>query len=213
MKRGRLANKKDKLVTPNESEAIKWATKAADRLVAAQSLLGSIYLNSKKFHDYKKARFWLEKAAPFDLSARTQIGFSYEKGLGVDKDYGQAIVWYRKAADDGHPMAVYKLGSMYERGLGVPKDIRQALVYYEQVASKLDVRGNIYAKIVSLYEAETIRDDKKLLYYYHQAAAAGNVHSMKKLVDVYRKGLLGAKMDADKVNYWSKQVKGTAVLR
>lgn len=213
MKRGRNASKKDKLVTPNESEALKWATKAADKSVAAQSLLGSIYLTSEKLHDYKKARFWLEKAAPFDLMARTLIGFSYERGYGVEKDNGQAIAWYRKASDEGYPLAVYRLGTMYERGLGVPKDTVQALAYYELAADHIDQRENLYAKIVSLYEAGPIRDDKKLLHYYHKAGSVGDKHSMRKLVDIYGKGLLGVKSDSSKAKYWSKRVQDTAATR
>jgi TPR repeat protein len=50
------------------------------------------------------------------------IGFSYERGLGVVKDYQQARKWYDKAADAGHAGAMNNLGLLYTRGQGVGRD-------------------------------------------------------------------------------------------
>ena len=43
-------------------------------------------------------------------------------GYGVVKNDATAVGWYRKSADQGHPMAQGNLGHMYFRGYGVDKD-------------------------------------------------------------------------------------------
>ncbi len=44
------------------------------------------------------------------------LGNQYCNGKGVSKDYAEAMKWYRKAADQGHPGACYCIGLMHEGG-------------------------------------------------------------------------------------------------
>jgi uncharacterized protein len=46
----------------------------------------------------------------------------YDDGHGVAQDYAQAVVWYRKAADQGAALAQFELGLMYRQGHGAPQD-------------------------------------------------------------------------------------------
>ena len=62
------------------------------------------------------------------------MGWCYENGNGVPKDYTQAVYWYRKAADQGEAIAQYNLGWCYEKGQGVTKDINQAVEWYRKAA-------------------------------------------------------------------------------
>lgn len=43
-------------------------------------------------------------------------------GVGVPNDMGQAVAWYRKAAEQGDPKAQFALGTCYRLGKGVEKD-------------------------------------------------------------------------------------------
>ena len=54
--------------------------------------------------------------------AQFYLGFLYNAGQGVPQDYTQAVFWWRKAADQGDPEAMYNLGAMYSTGKGVPQD-------------------------------------------------------------------------------------------
>ena len=54
----------------------------------------------------------------------------YQKGLGVQQDYVEAINWYRKAAEQGYVEAQFNLGGMYYYGLGVNLDYVQAYAWY-----------------------------------------------------------------------------------
>ena len=65
------------------------------------------------------------------------IGNDYYSGNnGKDRDYSEALKWYRKAAEQGISSAQYNLGRMYEKGRGVLKDKNEALKWYKQAAEK-----------------------------------------------------------------------------
>ena len=60
----------------------------------------------------------------------------YAEGKGVPQDYTQAIVWYRKAAEQGNARAQFTLGWMYVEGKGVSRDYAQAAVWYRKAAEQ-----------------------------------------------------------------------------
>ena len=57
-------------------------------------------------------------------------------GHGLAKEYGQAIDWFRKAADNGNSDAKFDLGWAYETGAGVHKDREQAVEWYRKAAEQ-----------------------------------------------------------------------------
>lgn len=58
---------------------------------------------------------------------------SFAKGRSLIKQnqIAQGIIWFDKAAAQGHPQAAYELAALYEAGLGVRKDFNRARHYYE----------------------------------------------------------------------------------
>ena len=46
----------------------------------------------------------------------------HEQGIGVDQDLGEAVNWYRRAAEQGYVAAQYSLGVGYYKGDGLPQD-------------------------------------------------------------------------------------------
>jgi TPR repeat protein len=74
----------------------------------------------------------------------------YEKGEGVNQDKGQAVQWYRKAAEQGYANAQYNLGVIYDKGDGVSQDKGQAVQWY-RIAAK---QGNVEAKNRLAYLSE-----------------------------------------------------------
>ncbi len=58
------------------------------------------------------------------------------------KDFAQAMVWYRKAADQGLGVGQFDVGRLYQDGLGVPVDYAQALKWYRLAA----LQGNVAAQ-------------------------------------------------------------------
>ena len=54
-----------------------------------------------------------------DADAQYNLGVMYEIGQGVTEDFGEALKWYRKAADQGDTSAQNNLTEMYDKGQGV----------------------------------------------------------------------------------------------
>jgi uncharacterized protein len=63
------------------------------------------------------------------------IAVIYENGMGVSRDYRQALSWYQKAAEGGDAHGYYGIGMMYRMGLGVPRDPSQARIWLGKAAA------------------------------------------------------------------------------
>ncbi len=139
----------------NFSEAALWCLNAADLGHAeAQSALGYCYeFGIGVTRDDAQAVHWYSKAAEQgDAEAQNALGDCYASGKGVTRDdahivnpeakscfqralaaykaenFSEAVLWCRKAADQGHALAQRNLGFCYELGIGVTQDDAQAVL-------------------------------------------------------------------------------------
>ena len=62
--------------------------------------------------------------------AEWALGEMYFAGNGVPRDYAMALMWYRQAADQGHPLAQHEIGALYDGGFGVSKDHAEAFKWF-----------------------------------------------------------------------------------
>lgn len=77
--------------------------------------------------DYKKAHIeLLPDANDGNSYAQIKIGFMYENGWGVARDYGTAKYWYQKAATLNDPEAHVALAKLYAYAKGTGRDKGQA---------------------------------------------------------------------------------------
>lgn len=65
-------------------------------------------------------------AAEGGIEACNYLGTHYYLGVGVERDFVEAVRWFRVAALAEDPQGQRNLGVMYLRGLGVKKDYHQA---------------------------------------------------------------------------------------
>lgn len=77
-----------------------------------------------------------EQSAADSPETQFDLGAMYETGRGVPQDYGQAVLWYRKAAEQGDAKAEYRLGVLYANGAGVPQDKTQAAGFFLAAAKQ-----------------------------------------------------------------------------
>ena len=42
-------------------------------------------------------------------ASQLHVGHHYYYGLGLDQDFSEAIRWYRRACDQGHPPAIERM--------------------------------------------------------------------------------------------------------
>ncbi len=84
---------------------------------------------------YDRARdIWARLSAAGDAESQNALGFIYQKGLGVLRDYRRAFDLYTAAAEQGHANAANNLGVMYTQGQGVPRDYVRAYSWYSLAA-------------------------------------------------------------------------------
>lgn len=70
--------------------------------------------------------------------AQWMIGWTYHRGFTVPQDLREAMRWYRKAAEQGHPTAQLNLGALYENGEGgIPHDVVRAHMWYSLAAAAI----------------------------------------------------------------------------
>ena len=70
-------------------------------------------LDAYERDDYATAlKEWTPLAKQGDAYAQFNLGWMYERGLGVPQVYNTAVKWYTLAAEQGHVYAQFVLGGM-----------------------------------------------------------------------------------------------------
>ena len=91
----------------------------------------------------------------------------YANGEGVPEDDGQAVFWWRKAAEQGVAVAQLYLGFMYANGEGVPEDDIQAYAWFNLAAAQGDeeakeARDDIRQHMTSSQIAEALELSREI---------------------------------------------------
>ncbi|MFM1854896.1 MAG: hypothetical protein RLZ83_205 [Pseudomonadota bacterium] len=73
-------------------------------------------------------------AAKGNALAASNIGYLYERGLGVPQNYAEAMAWYRKAAAQGLAQAQFNIGTLYFQGWGVERNTRESFAWFRRAA-------------------------------------------------------------------------------
>lgn len=73
---------------------------------------------------------WKPLAMNGDAEAQNYLGIQYTLGLGVNKDYKEAVKWYEMAARTNFPDAQKNYGDMFYNGRGVSQDYYKAFIWY-----------------------------------------------------------------------------------
>ena len=106
--------------------------------------------------------------------AKPSLGLCYECGLGVQRDYPEAVKWYRKAADQGVATAQCRLGFCYHNGQGVQQDYAEGVKWLRKAAEQGDARAQV--GLACWYEEGTgvAQDYTEAVKWYRKAAEQGD---------------------------------------
>ena len=89
--------------------------------------------------DYVRAQAEFREVAEEGAAvAQYYLGVMYDNGLGVPRDYGEAVRWYKAATEQGHMDAQFNLGDMYKCGHGVQQWHAEAVRWYRAAADQGD---------------------------------------------------------------------------
>ncbi len=90
-------------------------------------------------NDRKIVAEYLKNANQGDVMAQILLGYQYLFGTSsVTKDVNQAMVWFKKSANNRYVKGQSILGSLYSRGIHVPKDMSKANYWYSKAAKQGD---------------------------------------------------------------------------
>lgn len=123
-------------VTINTLKAKDWLVEAAER-----GHLESVYLLAEHYaepgHDvypFKAIELFTAAAKRGHSKAQIHLANYYLEGYYIEKDYSEAMKWYRSASKQGVSEADYNLGVMYKLGKAVEQSPEKAVSHFRMAA-------------------------------------------------------------------------------
>jgi len=98
------------------------------------------------------------------------MGQLYDFGFGVGADEGQALAWYRRAADDGSAAGQRVVGDFCRTGRAMAADAAEAGRWYRQAAEADDLRAQ-YQLAQSYFDGTGVARDYVSAYVWFTIAA------------------------------------------
>ena len=117
--------------------------------------------------------------------AQYAIGLMYQKGQGVDKDPGKALMWLKKVADLGDANAQLAIGEMYADGDGLSRDDAQAVTWFQKAAEQGNAKAYYNLGVMSFEGRGTPQDDVKAMEFWRKAASLNYFSAQGKINDLY----------------------------
>jgi len=106
----------------------------------------------------------------------------YGNGRGVSQDFGEAIKWYKKAADQGNAWGQYYLGWAYANGQGVGQDDDAAVKWYSKAADQNNAHAQYQLGLMAESGRGTKRSFKTALHWHNLAAEQGLAEARRRHV-------------------------------
>ncbi|MCL2872326.1 MAG: sel1 repeat family protein [Betaproteobacteria bacterium] len=125
----------------------------------------------------------------------------YQDGRGVAQDDAQAVVWYRKAAEQGNADAQNSLGLACARGVGVVSDNTEAADWFRQAAEQKNANAQNNFGFMLAEGLGVEQDDAEAVEWYCKAAEQGNAYAQTNLGLMYAEGR-GVAQDHEQAAHW-----------
>jgi TPR repeat protein len=140
------------------------------------------------------------KAQSGDKEAQFMLGRAYHLGQAVARDPSEALKWYRKAAEQGYPLAELGLSQLYLSGEGVNKDPEESFKWLRKAAE----HGYAFAQFTYGFVVEQKGDPSEAAKWYRKAAEQGLVPAQNALGFMYEQGRGVRKDEKEAVNWYRK---------
>ena len=120
--------------------------------------------------------------------SQNHLGWLYQNGYGVEKNYSVAFDCYKKSADQNDAKAQNNLGYMYEHGLGVAENTTLAIEWYMKSANQGYAEAQY--NLGYMYEiGKGVAENMQLaIEWYQKAAVKGNPEAQYNLGLIYENG-------------------------
>jgi uncharacterized protein len=126
-----------------------------------------------------------------NAEALVRLGDLYFTGELLRQDLSTAVLYYRRAADEGSPTGKVRLGEMLARGQGVAQDIDLGRAMVREVAEAGNARAFVaLGDLYSRGDGGPI-DAEAAIGAYEAAASLGDSEALIRLGDVHYEGSVG----------------------
>jgi TPR repeat protein len=151
------------------------------------------------------------KAEEGDVISQANLGNCYDIGLGVARDYAEAMKWYRKAADQGEAKAQVKVGDFYmqntddSQGVGV-SDYWTAAIWFRKAAEQgnIDAQNKLGICYFNGGSGGLEKNSTEAVKWFRKAADQGYAIAQNNLAICYCKGE-GATQDYVEAVKWFRK--------
>lgn len=147
-------------------------------------------------------RFLAERG---NADAARRLGNAYYDGVGIEKDYAEAVRWYEVSAGTGDQWCRNRLGEMHRDGRGVSAEPEKALEWFSEAAAFGNTGG--IGNILNLYSANLLDKDPRFEEYLNKMkrlADTGNADAVRRIGNIYHDGS-GVKRDCAEAAEWYKK--------
>lgn len=134
---------------------------------------------------------------------KEDINELYTSGYNFDrqKNYKEAVMWYRKAAEQGHAQAQVNLGTLYSKGLGVRRDYTEAVKWYREAAEQEHAQAQSNLGVMYSEGQGVEQDYKEAVKWCRKAAEQGHAQAQTNLCITYSQGI-GVEQDFNEAAKW-----------
>ncbi len=150
------------------------------------------------------------RALKGDRIAQFYAALQYERGLGAERDYNQAVRFYTLAAEQGLMEAANNLAVIYEEGyLGSP-NIDHALAWYRVAAENDDASAQYNLALLLFLQPEADKR-KEGMRWLVASAKASDIQAQQKLGEVFLNGDLVAR-DIKRATKWLRKAANAGAM-
>ena len=141
-----------------------------------------------------------------DIAAQNNLGVAYDSGRGVERNFEEAVKWYRIAAERGESTAKSNLGLKYLHGQGVEQNYEEALKWFRASAEHSNPLG--MTNLGSMYyNGWGVEKNIDTAIEWYQKAADRNSEAFSKLKEIAENGNAKAQYRVGKMYENGKGVK------
>jgi TPR repeat protein len=149
----------------------------------------------------------LEQAQTGNAVAQTLLAELLARGLGVRQDFKEAAGWYKLAADQGDPEALYALGRLYIDGRGVEKDAARAAELFRQAGDLGQVTALRELGYLHLRGEGAEKDEFRAAAYLTRAANGGDSDAQFTLGGLFVEGIGVSQDDVQAARWFGEAAK------
>jgi len=135
----------------------------------------------------------LPVAVAGNATAQLWLANMYRRGYGVKRNYAEAARWYRAAAEQGEPSAMYNYAVHLRDGVGVTADAAEASRWFQRGAESGHPESMLNLGLRYFHGRGVDRDEVLGYAWVYKAAGKANVQAIR------RRNALEEEMSEDEI--------------